>query len=123
MTLVEHWDGRAWRRVPSPARAAAGELSSVTGTPSCGVWAAGDTGTRYGSGPSATLAVRWNGTGWNWVPSPSPGGYTAFDGVAVASRCRPWAVGRSIYLKGAPHGTPLLERWDGTAWKLAPRPR
>jgi hypothetical protein len=115
-TLVEHWDGRAWRQVPSPAHAADGELSSVTATPSCGAWAVGDTGTRYGSGSSATLVVRWNGTGWKWVPSPSPGGYTGFDGVAEASRCRPWAVG------GADVQT-LIERWNGTAWKLAPRPR
>jgi hypothetical protein len=115
-TLIEHWDGKAWRQVPSPAHAADGELSSVTATPSCGAWAVGDTGTRYGSGSSATLVVRWNGTGWKWVPSPSPGGYTGFDGVAEASRCRPWAVG------GADVQT-LIERWNGTAWKLAPRPR
>jgi hypothetical protein len=115
-TLIEHWDGRAWRQVPSPAHAADGELSSVTATPSCGAWAVGDTGTRYGSGSSATLVVRWNGTGWKWVPSPSPGGYTGFDGVAETSRCRPWAVG------GADVQT-LIERWNGTAWKLAPRPR
>lgn len=121
-TLIEHWDGRAWRRVPSPARAADGDLTSVTATPSCGVWAAGDTGIRYGSDPSATLVVHWNGTSWTRVPSPGLIGDTAFDGVAVASRCRPWAVG-SYYPKGAPHGAPMIERWNGTAWTLAPRPR
>ena len=124
MTLIEHWDGRAWRRVPSPARAADGELSSVTGTPSCGVWAVGDTGIRYGGGSTATLVVRGNRTGSTWVPNPSLGGYTAsFNGVAEASGCRPWAVGGGLYLKGAPHGAPLIERWNGTAWTAALRPR
>jgi hypothetical protein len=66
-----------------------------------------------------TLTEHWDGTAWNIVPSPNPGGsqITYLTGVSAVSSNDVWAVGYS-------HGgtKPLIEHWDGTAWSIGPAP-
>lgn len=68
-------------------------------------------------GGEKTLIVRWNGTGWKRVPSPSPAGSSILDGVAATSARSAWAVGVDGF------GQTLIEGWNGTGWTRVPSPR
>jgi hypothetical protein len=57
-----------------------------------------------------TLIIRWNGTAWKHVPSPTYGQLSELLGVAATSAGNAWAVGWD--LKGL-----ILQHWNGTAWK------
>ena len=76
---------------PGPAASVAvSELKGVAATSAGNAWAVGYTG----NGANArALIVRWNGTAWNRVPSPSPGRYSYLYGVAATSARNAWAVG------------------------------
>jgi len=59
------------------------------------------------------------------VPSPQPGGSseTFLSDVAATSATNAWAVG--LYYRGDPCCTPehpLIEHWNGQAWKVVPSP-
>jgi hypothetical protein len=56
-TLIVHWNGTAWKRVPSPTPAAGGFLGGVTATSARNAWAVGRTGGK-------TLIEHWNGVTW-----------------------------------------------------------
>ena len=84
-------------------------------------WAVGGVGN---SGSSWTgLILHWNGKTWSRVPSPLPadGKFgNALAGVAATSAASAWAVGCT---DGCPvGGTPVIERWNGTAWKQVAPP-
>ena len=62
----------------------------------------------YPKGPtlvSQTLILRWNGTSWKRVPSPTPAGGAFLLGVAAVSARNAWAVGGGLIL-----------RWNGVTW-------
>ena len=97
-TLIEHWNGTAWKRVPSPnPSSAANLLSGVAAVSATGAWAAGN----YGD-LERTFTLHWNGAAWKRVPSPNPAGSdranSLFD-VAATSSTGNWAVG--YYFNGA----------------------
>ena len=55
-TLVERWQGRAWRTVPSPGRPSAGSfLNAVVDLSGSGAWAVGLS--RSPGGPARTLVL------------------------------------------------------------------
>lgn len=125
-TLVLHWNGRKWARVPSPnpatAATAAAEKSdalvAVAGASARDVWAVGSYFVRSGrQHTNRTLALHWNGRRWTQVPSPSPGGnsrVSVLDAVTAVSATDVWAVGRYVR-----HGNrTLIEHWDGTRWRV-----
>jgi hypothetical protein len=116
-TLVEHWDGTAWRIVASPSGAGVqAGLLSVAAVSSTDVWATGNSG-------SATLIEHWDGTAWTVVPSPTPPGTldNPLAGVAIVSAHDIWAVGNS---EDGTTGSPstLTEHWDGTSWSIIASP-
>jgi len=117
-TLIERWDGTAWKQVPSPnpARSTNPSLNGAAATSAASAWAVGSYSTRT---QAKTLIEQWNGTAWKIVPSPSPGTATTLAGVAATSAANAWAVG-SYTTRTA--GLPLIEHWDGTAWKQVPSP-
>jgi hypothetical protein len=98
--LTLHWNGTAWKPVPSPSLP--GNLLSVAATSARNAWAVGYTG-------GAGLILHWNGTAWKRVPSPSPPGNDSLSGVAATSARNAWAVGTEIL------------HWNGTAWKQQAR--
>ena len=71
-TLIDHWDGQVWKRVPSPNPQGSndsGFLNGVAATSPSDAWAAGD----YVNASNAeilTLIERWNGTAWKIQASP-----------------------------------------------------
>jgi len=120
-TLIERWNGRAWRRVPSPSPGGPGESNLLYGVAAISpskAWAVGAYATPSGT---RTLIERWNGRAWRQVRSPSPGGRAGsfLYAVAVTSKSRAWAVG--TYLSGGSDRT-LIERWNGTSWSKVASP-
>ena len=120
-TLILRWNGKVWAQVPSPSPGASRGLFSVAATSASNAWAVGDV---VNSGSSATgLILHWNGKAWGRVPSPVPpaGQFgNGLAGVAATSAANAWAVGCT---DGCPvGGTPVIERWNGTAWKQVAPP-
>jgi hypothetical protein len=130
-TLVLHWNGKKWTRVPSPnpatASTSAAEMSdslvSVAAASSRNVWAVGSYFVRSAKHHTDhTLVLHWNGHRWLQVASPSPGGPahpSVLNGVTMAAADDVWAVGR-YSLKG--RQLPLFERWNGSGWHVVPSP-
>ena len=94
-----------------------GRLLGVAATSATNAWAVGG----YGSVSSAkTLIVRWNGTAWTRVPSPTPAGGGELSGVAATSASSAWAVGCTSCFTSSPKT--LILQWRGTAWRQVRSP-
>ena len=63
ISLILHWNGTAWTRVPSPTPGGGTILRGVAATSATDAWAVGYSGS--GIGPTKTLILRWNGKTWN----------------------------------------------------------
>ena len=119
-TLIEHFNGSDWTRVASPRIGAADDdvLNGVAVTSTSNAWAVGS----YSNGTAEqTLVLRWNGSSWNHKKSPNPAGLSNDDvlnDVVATSATNAWAVGS--YHSGS--DLALIERWNGTAWKVVPSP-
>ena len=74
-TLIEHWNGAAWIKIPSPNRGLGNNsLAAVAIRSANDVWAVGYFDDL--TGPiqiRRTLIEHWNGTSWTVVPSPNAG--------------------------------------------------
>src|SRR5215469_4323942 len=62
-TVIERWNGIAWKRVPSPNPTSTAALFSVAAASARSAWAVGATG-RLGGAKPKTVALRWNGATW-----------------------------------------------------------
>ena len=115
-TLILHWNGMRWERVPSPSPGRAGsddDLFSVTATSPRDAWAVGYI---FRLPRIRTLILHWNGRHWAHVASPSPGSDAELFSVAATSRSNAWAVGPVT-----PSKTFILH-WDGRRWKRVASP-
>jgi hypothetical protein len=126
VTLIEHWDGRAWKQIPSPNGPsgpygpASSYLYGVAALSPSAAWAVG---TYDSTGFNQTLIERWNGRTWKRIPSPNPGGPSQLNlltAVAVRSTSSAWAAGH--YDQGGPPDRTLTEFWNGRAWKTVASP-
>jgi hypothetical protein len=61
--------------------------------------------------------LRWDGTRWAHVPSPTPAGGADLTGVSATSASDVWAVGSYGIV-----GRTLAMHWDGTNWTRLPTP-
>jgi hypothetical protein len=120
--LIAHWNGTAWRKVPSPGlgRLHYGTLAAVAVTSATNAWAAG----YYQVGlADRTLIAHWDGTAWKKITTPNPG--TADDGlsaVAATSPTNAWAVGYCATTAPVEPARTLILHWNGTAWAHIPSP-
>jgi hypothetical protein len=115
-TLIVHWDGQGWQRVPSPNVPDAGNyLEGVDAVAANDVWAVG---TYYDSFnfTNAPLILHWNGTSWSVVPGPTLSGSAQLRDVAARAADDVWAVGSSNT------DGPLIVHWNGTTWVQVPPP-
>jgi hypothetical protein len=111
-SLIVHWNGTAWKRVPSPDPSPSSDvLYGAAATSASDAWAVGSA---IVSGVYHSLVVHWNGSAWTQVPSPALGG--PLYGVAAISASDAWAVG------SLPGGGTLTLHWNGTAWTQVPSP-
>jgi hypothetical protein len=119
-TLVEHFDGKEWKVVPSHSPGALQNLFyGVSATSDHDVWAVG--AEQDASGLWHTLAEHWDGADWSVVPSidPGPNG-NQFYAVKALAWDNVYAAGQ----QAGPEfpGQALLEHWDGRDWRLVPSP-
>lgn len=101
--------------VPDVVVTGVGSLAEVTATSASNAWAVG------GAAGDKTMIMRWNGTAWTQVPSPSPGpARSILTGVAATSASNAWAVGNTTNSKGTAKG--LILHWNGGTWTQLPTP-
>lgn len=116
--LAASWNGRSWRMVPIP------ELSSTSlGAISCAAAGACMTvGSRTTpSGGSQAVAQTWNGRRWRIAAARNPAAFTQLSGVSCPGPRDCTAVGSYSATRTSP-SHPLVERWDGTRWRVAAVP-
>ena len=117
-TLSEHWDGTAWKVVPTVNPVTGTDyaiLSAILAIGPNDAWAAGvaTTGANLGHRPQGhTLIEHWNGSTWTVVASPDLGGGGFLHGLAGTGTNDVWAVG------DGEGGVPLAEHWDGLRWSI-----
>ena len=117
-TLIEHWNGKSWTRVPSPSPKGTGTGSVLAGVAATGpdnAWADGET---PNSGPAKSLIEHWNGTRWAVLPSPNPTGDTYLTGIAAASSTDAWAVGYTNPTTCSPNCGTAAFHWNGKKWAV-----
>jgi hypothetical protein len=118
-TLIEHWDGAHWGRVPSPNPGGKHDnfLYGLAAVSRSNVWAVG----MYGNGHGLqTLILHWDGS--THVPTPNPGGRSGDDwltSISARSSTDIWAVGH--YHVAATVGSIVLH-YDGHAWSQVTGP-
>jgi hypothetical protein len=119
-TLVERWQGRTWRRVPSPDRPSGGSfLNAVAAVSAADAWAVGLS--RSHGKPARTLVLHWDGQRWAITASPNAGpGDNFLVSVAAASARDAWAVG---YRDARGVVRSLVEHWDGDRWTIVRLPQ
>ena len=121
-TLVQRWDGAAWRIVASPNAAA--DRNTVLEDVSCesatscfavGSWSPGALGT------GQPVILRWDGAAWTdaGAPQPGPNDNNYLRGLTCTPEAGCWAVGE-YFLHGA--ARTLVEHWNGAAWTVAGSP-
>jgi len=131
-TLIQRWNGTAWKIVESanykipdgypagPGRYMDNDLESVTCASASDCWAVGSVN-RY-----HTVIQHWDGTSWSMVSSPNAGSedYNLLQSVTCASSNNCWAVGYWSPLGGNPEESlkNLVLRWNGTKWSLGSAP-
>ena len=117
-TVILHWNGTAWTRMPSPAAARVGALNGVVATSASNAWAVGCTGHCFGPmATTTTMIVHWNGTAWRLVASPNPAPNSVLTAVAATSASNAWAVG---YTRTG--FKTLIAHWNGARWTRVPSP-
>ena len=124
-TLIMHWNGKSWTRVPSPNVGTADNLNAVTVVSSDNAWAVGNYSAADGT--TKTLTMHWDGRRWTLVPGNTPGGDGQLMGVAASWTHNIWAVGITNPTRcGGGSETPncqtLVEHWNSMRWKVLPSP-
>jgi hypothetical protein len=116
-SLAMRWNGAAWqsRTVPDWVGTTTSRLTATAATAATDVWAVGDYAV---SGAFKALAAHWNGKKWSLTQARQPGTHSSLLGVAARSASDAWAVGTY----GGTTGLPLIEHWNGQAWKQSHAP-
>lgn len=107
VSLIEHWNGQAWKFSASPSTRpikTRNDLGGVAALTSSDAWAVGAEQTP--GGHQRPIVLHWNGHVWSRSPNACAGG---LNGVAALSGTDIWAVG----------GTQTCH-YDGTRWKDIP---
>ena len=123
-TLILHWNGSEWSRVPSPNPVAGVDtLKAISAVSASDAWAVGTYGARS---ENKTLILHWNGTSWSTVRSPNPRpGDNELTAVAATSASAAWAAGFFCPVACAGFNTrshTLILRWNGSRWSVVPTP-
>jgi hypothetical protein len=121
LTFAERWGGATWSigATPNPSGAIDSALSAINCTGVANCMAVGSyTTTALLTYP---LTMRWDGTSWKTVPTPTPVGAngSGLSGVSCSGATACTAVG--WWFDGSVTVT-LAERWDGSQWVVQPTP-
>lgn len=110
--------GPAWAIVRSPNTLPGDDntLQAVSADAPDDAWAVGFSGTGS-AGHLRTLVLRWNGTSWRLVASPSqPGFATILSDVVALGPGDVWAVGAYANTPSS-SWIPLAMHWNGSGWR------
>jgi hypothetical protein len=120
-TLIEHWNGSAWKVVSSPNASTFGnQLSGVACVTASECWAVGYYSTNPFSAPQQTLVEKYNGSSWSIVTSPNPtNGNPNLQAIACVNASDCWATGTSF--NGVADQT-LIVHYNGSSWSLVSSP-
>jgi hypothetical protein len=115
--LVEHFDGRQWRVVPTPRLPGgqSAELNSIAIISASDIWVVGG---GFGSSHPGPLVMHFDGKQWSQVTVPGNG---SLIGVTAVSTDDVWAVGNQSPVGSTVEST-LIEHWDGADWDVVPSP-
>ena len=120
--LIERWNGTAWTIVPAPSEGSSSFLTDITAVSGHELWAVGATRPEGSVNDLHTLTMRWNGSSWTVIASPSasaPVDRTVLLGVTtVPGSSTLWTVGYATDLAGGTR--PFSEFWDGAGWTVVP---
>jgi len=97
-TLTEHWDGKAWKIVPSPNTGPAGSanrLEGVAAVSSSSVWACGQTLDTNGLG-FTNLIEHWDGTSWTISPVAPGNGFAGLSAMLAFPSGSVYAAGSDL---------------------------
>jgi hypothetical protein len=121
--LVEHWNGRSWRIVPS-LKPRGGEFNGVAALGPRDVWTVGSNWIlRQGTSTEQTLTEHWDGLRWRVVPSPNLDDGSILKAVSAVSPNDVWAIGASYMGFGEiSRSRALVEHWNGNSWTLVATP-
>jgi hypothetical protein len=112
--LIERWNGRSWRVVPSLGRRRNTNLDGVISISARDAWAVGASGS--GDGPEKTAILHWDGRAWKIVVSPSPAPSASLAALTLVSPRDIWAVGTGSDRKRTRFTTVVLH-WNGRMWR------
>jgi hypothetical protein len=122
-SLVAHYNGSTWTRVPSPNPRTRNTLYAVHALSATNVWAVGVAQNVSSGIEDDSLMMRWNGTTWTRVTTPEaePGSGDKLLAVAAVSASSIWGIG---YYNSPTSGLiePLLLHWNGSAVTKDPAP-
>jgi hypothetical protein len=111
-TLTMHWDGLAWRIVPSPnVPELSNSLRGVSAASPAHVWAVGTSDA--GLGRFKGLVERWDGSRWRIVSAPYPGSSTSLFALTALPSDNIWVSGIDA------DGPVGMHRGGGT-WRVVP---
>jgi len=119
--LIEHWDGTSWQIQPSANVGTLPDyLTGVAASSATNAWAVGRA---FDGTLDQTVIEHWNGTSWQVQSSPDVASVdNELDAVSAVSSTTAWAVGRISPTSSGKNAQTLIERWNGTAWKIQSSP-
>jgi hypothetical protein len=115
--LIEHWNGSAWRIVPSPVLGSS-YLRGAWATAPGDAWIVGEWDSPAPAYTPHVLIYHWDGTSWKSVTSPSAVGYALY-GVTASSQSDAWISGVQTSASGT---RTLIEHWNGSQWSVVASP-
>src|SRR5207244_6150453 len=112
-TLAIHWDGASWSVVPTPVfdpNATNQVLIGIVALSSTNIWAAGQYIVPLQGSAQFTLTENWDGSSWNFVPSPNAeNSNNRLHGITATPGGTLWAVGTTgVFTR--PERTLILRR-------------
>jgi len=116
-TLVEHWDGSSWTRVPSPNPELADYLYGIAALSPSDIWVGG---MEWQKSPLIDFPVlmHYNGTTWKSYSFPQLQ-LGQISAVFARASNDVWAVG---WYGTVSTGKGLALHWNGKSWRIAPFP-
>ena len=122
--VAARWDGASWTSIAAPASGTLIDTNyvslscrTITGCIAVGAAETADYGFTY-----LPLAAGWNGSTWTSQPTVNPSGETANQLVAVSCATERSCVAVGYRWKAPDAAEQLIERWDGTSWRIATTP-
>jgi hypothetical protein len=112
--LILQRTGGTWRLSPAPRVLAVEFLEGIDATGPTDAWAVGWGSNSFTTGPSAPIALRWNGTRWQSVPLPATAS-TSLYAVEALTPTNVWVAGQTATSTSGQQ--PYVAHFDGTSWR------